>query len=428
MNTTKKRLIAAAAAVSVLLSTALLSACNVESPVGKGADANSTAPHAPIATDDILDDTPAPQTEDTNPNTDPGDVSVISDAVVVSAHHNLGSDRVIFECAAVLVGYPSGYSPFEFSVPASAIEFKADKIAFEELEGKLIRIEFSGEVLDSYPAQLPEVTKATYSGLSADKDIFDECKDLYLMPIEEPMDDDTAPVTIQNCVVVSSEYYRETGRVGFKCAAILQGYPGGYTPFTFSVPASAVEFVANKIAFDKLEGKLIDIEFSGLFQETYPMGAAGVTKVTYNGSSADKDAFDDSKAVFDILDFEEEPESCIQPVFIVDNAYVVRTEEMWDGENASILAYAQVGTCGVKDLVEIVLPKKNIKDENGKVVSVSDIEVGRCIEFAFKKISEGLAGSPVFIASGIDYFTVKSESVEVSEETIKSALDAYAIE
>lgn len=320
MKTTKQKLTALAAAVSVFLSAALFSACGVESPADGKATPNDPAPNSPVV-EDIFDDSIAQPAEDINPNTDPDTnpdanpdtdpdgLSVITDAVVVSAHHNQGSDRVIFQCAAILVGYPGGYSPFEFGVPAGSIEFKADEVPFEELEGKLV-----------------------------------------------------------------------------------------------------------------------NIEFDGAFLETYPLGVSGVTKVIYSGSLAEQGEFAECKAVYSIFDFDEEPESCIKEMYIADNAYVVKTEELWDGERAVILAYAQMGPCGLKDLVEIVIPKNDIKDENGEIVSVSDIEVGRCIEFDFSDVGSKAGGSPVFTVEGISYLTVKSESVEVSEETVKAALDAYTIE
>lgn len=241
-------------------------------------------------------------------------------------------------------------------------------------------------------------------------------------PDNEPSTDTADSVVLDNVVVVSVSENPETGKVSFSCGAVIEGYPGGYSPFTFAVDAGAIESDEALASIDDLFGKLIKIEYSGIFMESYPMGAAGVTRVIYSGETASEEVFNECLSLFSFDD-----QSCVQEAYVVDNAYVIRTEEMWDGKNASILAYAQMGTCGMKDLVEIIMPLDRVKDENGNTVSVANIGVGRCIEFAYTDVTENEAGSPVFNVK-VDYLTVKQESVEVSEETLNAALSSWAIE
>lgn len=266
--------------------------------------------------------------------------------------------------------------------------------------------------------------------MAVENDVFDD--DAHpedVNPNTDPADD---PIDIKNAilddvVVVSVSENEETGRVNFSCGAVIEGYPGGYSPFTFSIEANAIDLSAGEITLDELFGKLIKIEYSGIFMESYPMGAAGVTRVIYSGETATEEAFNECLSLFNFDDYISDETSCVQEAYIVDNAYVIRTEEMWDGENASILAYAQMGTCGMKDLVEIILPLNKVKDENGNTVSVLDIDVGRCIEFAYTDVTENVAGSPVFNVE-VDYLIVKAESVEVSQDTLNAALSAWEIE
>lgn len=311
MKTTKRKIFALFAAISVLITGLMLSACGTDSKGSGAADTESTSKAAPAVEDDTFDDAPDLPHEDTNPNTDPSDEepeaqtsAVITNAVVVSAHHNQGTDRVIFECGAVLEGYPGGYAPFKFSVPAAAIEFKPDEIGF-----------------------------------------------------------------------------------------------------------------------DGLAGVLIDIEFSGIFEESYPMGAVGVTKVICVGVAAEQEAFDECKALFDELI--AEPESCVQQGWIVENAYIISARELEGGEKVSIIADAQLGTCGMKDTVEIIIDKNKIKDEDGNPINPLEVEPGRCIEFAYLEESYTEQGSPIFCTiEDANYLIIRKDSEKVSAATLE-ALEGY---
>lgn len=239
-------------------------------------------------------------------------------------------------------------------------------------------------------------------------------------------EDDTNPsqgATISNAVVVYKSVLHELDLCSFSCVSDLDG-SGSIEPFTLSVKLSdIVNENGEPVDAENESITSIDIEFNGEIMETYPAQLGTVNRVIIKNSvDVTMEQMDEYEKLFSFDDCQGE-----QTAYIVDNAYVIRTEELWDGKNASILAYAQMGTCGIKDLVEIIMPLNKIRDENGNAISVSGLEAGRCIEFAYTSVTEGEAGSPVFNIKA-DYLTVKAESVEVSEETIRSAMNAWEIE
>lgn len=234
-----------------------------------------------------------------------------------------------------------------------------------------------------------------------------------------------ANATISGAVVVYKSVLSELDKCSFACVGDLNG-SGDLAPFTFAVPLSdIVDEIGNTVDPQNEQIVSIDIEFGGEIMETYPAQLGSVKRIVVKSSDVSKEEIDEYEKMFNIDD--SEPDSCEQTAYIVDNAYVIRTEEMWDGQNVSILAYAQMGTCGIKDLVEIVMPKSKVLDENNNQVNISDITVGRCIEFAYTNVTQGIAGSTVFNVD-VDYLTVTAQSVEVSDETIKTALDAWEVE
>lgn len=239
-------------------------------------------------------------------------------------------------------------------------------------------------------------------------------------------EDDTNPsqgATISNAVVVYKSVLHELDLCSFSCVSDLDG-SGSIEPFTLSVKLSdIVNENGEPVDAENESITSIDIEFGGEIMESYPAQLGTVNRVVVKKTDEiSKEQMDEYEKLFSFDDCQGE-----QTAYIVDNAYVIRTEELWDGKNASILAYAQMGTCGIKDLVEIIMPLNKIRDENGNAISVSGLEAGRCIEFAYTSVTEGEAGSPVFNVKA-DYLTVKAESVEVSEETIRSAMNAWEIE
>lgn len=239
-------------------------------------------------------------------------------------------------------------------------------------------------------------------------------------------EDDTNPsqgATISNAVVVYKSVLHELDLCSFSCVSDLDG-SGSIEPFTLSVKLSdIVNENGEPVDAENESITSIDIEFDGEIMESYPAQLGTVNRVIIKNSvDVTFEQMDEYEKLFSFDDCQGE-----QTAYIVDNAYVIRTEELWDGKNASILAYAQMGTCGIKDLVEIIMPLNKIRDENGNAISVSGLEAGRCIEFAYTSVTEGEAGSPVFNVKA-DYLTVKAESVEVSEETIRSAMNAWEIE
>lgn len=239
-------------------------------------------------------------------------------------------------------------------------------------------------------------------------------------------EDDTNPsqgATISNAVVVYKSVLHELDLCSFSCVSDLDG-SGSIEPFTLSVKLSdIVNENGEPVDAENESITSIDIEFDGEIMESYPAQLGTVNRVIIKNSvDVTFEQMDEYEKLFSFDDCQGE-----QTTYIVDNAYVIRTEELWDGKNASILAYAQMGTCGIKDLVEIIMPLNKIRDENGNTISVSGLEAGRCIEFAYTSVTEGEAGSPVFNVKA-DYITVKAESVEVSEETIRSAMNAWEIE
>lgn len=239
-------------------------------------------------------------------------------------------------------------------------------------------------------------------------------------------EDDTNPsqgATISNAVVVYKSVLHELDLCSFSCVSDLDG-SGSIEPFTLSVKLSdIVNENGEPVDAENESITSIDIEFGGEIMESYPAQLGTVNRVIIKNSvDVTFEQMDEYEKLFSFDDCQGE-----QTTYIVDNAYVIRTEELWDGKNASILAYAQMGTCGIKDLVEIIMPLNKIRDENGNTISVSGLEAGRCIEFAYTSVTEGEAGSPVFNVKA-DYITVKAESVEVSEETIRSAMNAWEIE
>lgn len=239
-------------------------------------------------------------------------------------------------------------------------------------------------------------------------------------------EDDTNPsqgATISNAVVVYKSVLHELDLCSFSCVSDLDG-SGSIEPFTLSVKLSdIVNENGEPVDAENESITSIDIEFDGEIMDSYPAQLGTVNRVIIKNSvDVTMEQMDEYEKLFSFDDCQGE-----QTAYIVDNAYVIRTEELWDGKNASILAYAQMGTCGIKDLVEIIMPLNKIRDENGNAISVSGLEAGRCIEFAYTSVTEGEAGSPVFNIKA-DYLTVKAESVEVSEETIRSAMNAWEIE
>lgn len=242
----------------------------------------------------------------------------------------------------------------------------------------------------------------------------------------EEIIDDNLPsdnANISGAVVVFKSVLNEIEKCSFSCVGSLDS-SGVVTPFTFAVPLSdIVDESGEPVDPENAQIVTIDIEFNGEIMDTYPAQLGSVNRVVVKKpDEISKEQMDEYEKLFSFDDCQGE-----QTAYIVDNAYVIRTEELWDGKNASILAYAQMGTCGIKDLVEIIMPLNKIRDENGNAISVSGLEAGRCIEFAYTSVTEGEAGSPVFNVKA-DYLTVKAESVEVSEETIRSAMNAWEIE
>lgn len=244
-------------------------------------------------------------------------------------------------------------------------------------------------------------------------------------------EDDTNPsqgATISNAVVVYKSVLHELDLCSFSCVSDLDG-SGSIEPFTLSVKLSdIVNENGEPVDAENESITSIDIEFNGEIMETYPAQLGTVNRVIIKNSvDVTFEQMDEYEKLFS-FDDDLMSEGDEQLAYIVEDAYVLRAEESWDGENATILAYAYMKDGGVYDLVEISVPKRLIKNEQKEAVEVSDIILGQCIEFAYMSASESLADSPVINVSDVDYFVVKDECVYVSEESLDVAMNAWEIE
>ncbi len=225
--------------------------------------------------------------------------------------------------------------------------------------------------------------------------------------------DEVETVTIENAVVVSATKHNDSDTIGFSCAAIIEGYPGGYSPFTFSVPTSAIEGEYDPEKLEDLAGAIVNIDFDGLFMESYPMQIGGVTKVSITGEKADDDTMNECKSCFVV-------ESCIEETMYICEGWIVKAEAASDDSgNAVIYAMVQLGTCGVKDYVKIGYPIEKIRNEAGETVDIASIAPGTCFEFAYDgSIISAVDGKAIFEINrtDMDYVTIGSENIGYTDE------------
>lgn len=225
--------------------------------------------------------------------------------------------------------------------------------------------------------------------------------------------DETETVTLENAVVVSATMYAESEKIGFSCAAIIEGYPGGYSPFTFAVPTSDIEGEYDPKKLEDLTGAIVNIDFDGIFMETYPLQIAGVTKVAITGERADDNVYNECLATFSFDD-------CIEEEMLICEGWIVKAEADPDNpDNAVIYAMVQLGTCGVKDYVILGYPIEKIRNEAGETVDINSIEPGACFEFAYDgSMISSIDGKPIFEIhwTDMDYVTIGSENVGYTDE------------
>lgn len=220
--------------------------------------------------------------------------------------------------------------------------------------------------------------------------------------------DGVETVTIENAVVVSAAKYAESEKIGFSCAAIIDGYPDGYSPFTFSVPTSAIEGEYDPEKLEDLAGTIVNIDFDGLFMESYPMQIGGVTKVSITGEKADDDTMNECKSCFVF-------ENCIEENMYICEGWIVKVEMAPDDSgNAVIYAMVQLGECGVKDYVKLGFPAEKIRNEAGETVDIESIAQGTCFEFAYDgSMISSSDGKAIFEINwtDMDYVTIGTENV-----------------
>ncbi len=230
---------------------------------------------------------------------------------------------------------------------------------------------------------------------------------------EDDTFDEVDSATIENAVVVSATKYEDSDKIGFSCAAIIEGYPGGYSPFTFSVPTSAIEGEYDPKKLEDLTGAIVNIDFDGVFMESYPMQIGGVTKVSITGEKAADDVLNECKLGFVV-------DSCIEENMYICEGWIVKAEMASDDSgNAVIYATAQLGTCGVKDYVKLGFPAEKIRNEAGETVDIESIAPGTCFEFAYDgSMISSSDGKAIFEINwtDMDYVTIGSENVGYTDE------------
>lgn len=360
---------------------------------------------------------------DSNPNTDTveeDDLSVIiKGAVVVDTSSDITSGKRTFRC----VGDPDNngkIEPFTFSVDLDHVfDIEGHPADPYNTNFNYINIEFSGDIMDSYPCQLAGVSKVCDIGgeeLSADE--MEKYINLFNLNDEDSLETPVREI-INNAVVVSAQHNQGSDRVIFECAAILPGYPGGYSPFSFSVPADAVECEHDVMPFDKMEGLIVNIEFSGVFRETYPMSAVDVTRVAYGDALAVPEVLDECKALFNSF-LPESDEDCIREMYICDG-YIINAVTADD--HAFIYASARLGTCGLKDSCIFSVSLDKLLDENGNKIKPEDIQPGQELEFAYDGTS---TGNDIFELKNVEYATVKATNAGISDDDYNSYMKQLA--
>ncbi len=230
---------------------------------------------------------------------------------------------------------------------------------------------------------------------------------------EQDTFDEEESAAIENAVIVSTTKHNDSDTIGFSCAAIIEGYPGGYTPFTFSVPTSAIEGEYDPEKLEDLTGAIVNIDFEGDFMETYPLQIGEVTKVSITGERAEDDVLNECQSGFVV-------ESCIEENMYICEGWIVKAELASDDSgNAVIYAMVQLGTCGVKDYVKLGYPAEKIRNEAGETVDIESIAPGTCFEFAYDgSIISAADGKAIFEINwtDMDYVTIGSESVGYTDE------------
>ena len=98
-----------------------------------------------------------------------------TDVYVVDVSYNDETGRYLFKCAAQLIGYPNGYTPFTFGIDGENITNADGSAASEDeiLAFKTLTISWDGIAMESYPLQLGLVYSATGSAqtsLTPDED------------------------------------------------------------------------------------------------------------------------------------------------------------------------------------------------------------------------------------------------------------------
>ena len=219
--------------------------------------------------------------------------------------------------------------------------------------------------------------------------------------------------TIENAVVVSANKYKDSDTIGVSCAAIINGYGEEYTPFTFSVPISAIDGEYDIEKLEDLTGAIVNIVFDGALMETYPLQIGIVTKVSITGEGADDNAYNECLATFSYDD-------CFEEQMYICEGWIVKAESASDDSgNAVIYAMVQLGTCGVKDYVKLSYPVEKIRNEAGETVDIESIAPGTCFEFAYDgSITSSDDGKAIFEINrtDIDYVTVGTENVGYTAE------------
>lgn len=228
--------------------------------------------------------------------------------------------------------------------------------------------------------------------------------------------DEVETATIENAVVVGATKYNDPIMISFSCAAVIQGYGNEYTPFTFSVPMSEIEGEYDSEKLEELTGAIVNIDFDGLFMETFPLQIGEVNKVSITGERADVETIIECEEAFAI----EEPEPSGIPEMLICEGWIVKAESASDGSgNAVIYAMAQLGTCGVKDYVKLGFPAEKIRNEAGEAVDIESIAPGTCFEFAYDgSMTSPAEGKAIFEINwtDMDYVTIGTENVGYTAE------------
>lgn len=115
-----------------------------------------------------------------------------TDVYVVDVSYSDETGRYLFKCAAQLIGYPNGYTPFTFGIDGENITNADGSAASEDeiLAFKTLTISWDGIAMESYPLQLGLVYSAAGSAQTSltpdEQDELAALFDLSALAVQEP--------------------------------------------------------------------------------------------------------------------------------------------------------------------------------------------------------------------------------------------------